>query len=423
MSNKNSKNPFNDSPKKILLIEPPFYKLFGYERWHYPITLTLFEVKIYDADMPTKECKSLTRTETRKNYPLYGKALEEPSNPVWIEAKERLLDFNPDIVGITAITAKINSADKIASICKELFKDKTKVVLGGPHVKGISQSYPNWDFGPNYDFIIPEIPGLIKRKPNTKLLMDRKKYSSKNLTSILTSTGCPNACTFCCNSYDRKIIYREEFKVSEEIRELRQEFKDQDRIYLLDDCIFSNKNRLYEIGKIMNENKFKFAGGSRVMSLSKEKIENFMENGGDRVYLGIESGSQKILDKINKRLQIKEIKRRTKWLNEVNLPWTALLIAGFPFESLEDLKLTEELIYEIGPSFVSLNHFTPYPGTKIWGDYYDDSNLDFKNLFQLNPDSTVVKSEERKDYIEKMFEEFDEYNLKKMKGSINYESR
>lgn len=417
------KDLFAGPSKKILLIEPPFYKLFGYERWHYPVTLTLVgtyleemghNVKIYDADMPTIKCKSLNRTEVRENYHLYKEALEDRTNPVWNEIKEKLLELNPDIIGLTSITAKIDSANKIASICKELFPDKVKVILGGPHVQGMLKSYPDWDFGQNYDFIVPEIPELVKRKPNKELLINRKKYSAKNLTSILTSTGCPNSCTFCCNSYNKKIIYRDDSEVLEEIRELRQEFKDQDKIYVIDDCIFSNKTRLYGVGAMMKENKFKFAGGARVMALSKEKIENFMENGGHRILLGIESGSQRILDTINKHLQIKEIRNRTCWLRDFKLPWSAFIMAGFPFESLNDLKLTEELIYELEPNFISLNRFTPYPGTKIWEDYYKDIEIDFKNLYQLNPNSTVVKlDDQREDYIEKMFRDFDNYNLRK----------
>ena len=64
-------------PKKILLVEPPFFRLFGYRRWHYPMTLTLIgtyldelghDVRVCDLDKPTPECREYSRTEAGDNY-------------------------------------------------------------------------------------------------------------------------------------------------------------------------------------------------------------------------------------------------------------------------------------------------------------------------------------------------------------------
>ena len=118
-------DPFGSTNKRILLIEPPFYRFFHYERWHYPITLTLIgtylkeggqEAKVYDADKPTSDCKSLTRCEVRNNYHMYEEALLNDDHPIWLEIREKIKEFNPQIVGLTSVTAKIDSANKIAKI-------------------------------------------------------------------------------------------------------------------------------------------------------------------------------------------------------------------------------------------------------------------------------------------------------------------
>jgi radical SAM superfamily enzyme YgiQ (UPF0313 family) len=89
----------------------------------------------------------------------------------------------------------------------------------------------------------------------------------------------------------------------------------------------------------------------------------------------------------------------------------AFLMAGFPFETLEDLKLTEELVYKIKPTFVSLNRFVPYPGTKIWEDLNLNADVKFKDIYQLNPHNQVVPlTTEMEEQIEKMFDDFDKYN-------------
>lgn len=409
----------SSAPKRILLVEPPFYTLFGYERWHYPVTLTLVgtflkekghDVIVYDADIPNPECKSLNREEVRNRYHLYERALEDKDNPAWSRIKETIEDFKPDIVGITSITPKIDSADIVACIAKRLFGKNVKVVLGGPHAEGMLQMFPEYRFNNAYDYIITNVPNLVDRKPDKKLLLDYKKYSPKNLSSILTLTGCPNSCTFCCNSNRNKIIYRKLSSIEQELDEIRNELGSNE-VYILDDCFLSNKKRFREIGQAIHSRQLSFSTGARVMALSPEKIEEFIGYGGKKILVGVESGSQKVLDKIKKRLKLSEIEKRTKWLNDFGLEWNAFIMAGFPFETLDDLIRTEELVYQIKPSFISLNRFTPYPGTSIWQDYYRDKMPRFRDLFQLNPNNDIVRLDDKMESkIDQMFNGFDKYN-------------
>ncbi len=405
--------------KRILIVEPPFYNLFGYERWYYPLTATLVgtyfeeqghEVKVYDGDKPISDSRPLTRTETRKKYPLYEEALNDNENPLWNEARKVIQEFNPDVVGITSVSAKIDSANKIAKITKELFGKDVEVILGGPHVQGMLKMFPNYDFGSDYDKVVPFIDRLIDRKPNKKLLMNYENYSSKNLSSLLTETGCPGKCTFCCNSSEKSIVYRNLQSIKEEIEEIKLELEHEELLKIPDDCFFSNKKRFIEIGNIIRKSGLKFETASRIMALSRDKIENFIENGGVKLYVGVESGSQKILDNIQKKLDVDKVIERTKLLNDYGLEWAAFFIGGFPFEKLDDLKLTEEIAYKIEPTFISLNRFTPYPGTQIWKDYYINSNLKFRDLFQQNPNSIVKLSDDMEVYLEKMVYDFDKYN-------------
>lgn len=406
-------------PQRILLIEPPFYRLFGYERWHYPITLTLLgtyleelghDVKVYDADKPSSNCKSLNRSEVREKYHLYGQALQDSNHYIWEEIRNTIQEYEPDIIGMTSITAKIDAANIIAKMAKQLYGDKVKIILGGSHVQGMLATYPNYNFGAEYDDLVTHIPGLVDRKPNKKLLINAHEYSSRNLSSLLTSSGCPNSCTFCCHSYDKKVVYRNVESIRQEISEIKTDFPELSEVYLLDDCLFSNYKHFRNICNIFAEFGINFTAGSRIMALSQEKIAEFIKCGGTRIYVGVESGSQQILDRVKKNLKIEEIKRRTKWLNDAGIPWSAFFVVGFPFETLEDLKKTKELICEIKPSFVSLNRFTPYPGTEIYNEYYADKDLDNKEIFQLNSSSSVKLSEDEEEYVDYLFTFIDEYN-------------
>jgi len=404
---------------KVLLIEPPFYRFFGYERWHYPLTLTLIatylreaghKVLVYDADRPDSGCRSLSRTEVINDYHRYAEALETPHHPIWQEVFQTVEDYQPDVVGLTSISAKIDSANLIARRLKECRKDSLTIILGGPHAQGMSLAQSDYDFGSFYDQVVTHIPGIIDRKPDKNLILGVDAYSASNLSSIMTSTGCPNSCTFCCHSFEKTTSYRSIGSVREELRELHERFKGSAPVYVVDDCFFSNQRHFRAVIAVLKEMGFSFTAGARLMALSPERLEAFRQHGGNRILVGVESGSQRVLDRIKKRLRVEEIENRTRWLNESGIPWSAFIVVGFPFETIDDLKQTEELIHRIQPTFVSINRFTPYPGTELYREYCANKHVQFKDLFQLNNRRCVECSEEMEEYITHLFVTFDEYN-------------
>ena len=418
------------TPKRILLIEPPFYRFFKYQRWHYPITLTLVathldklghHVRIYDADAPTPDCRPLSRSEVRNNYPMFSEALKNEGHPIWQEVKDHIVEFKPDIVGFTSITPKIDSTNKIAHFVKEKFNGKVKTILGGPHAYAMKSMYPDYDFGNLYDDVVTHIPNLVDQRPRKDLIIDSSQYSPRNLSTILTTAGCPMQCTFCGRSYDRTFVYRNIDSIKEELEEIAA-YDGPPPLYIVDDCFFSHTKRFYEICDVIKPFGLKFSAGGRMMALDKHKLNYFLDSGGEKVLVGVESGSQKILDRIKKKLKIEEIIKRTKWINELGIPWSAFIIVGLPFETLDDLKKTEELIYKIQPTFASINRFTPYPGTEIFKEFYFDLDLSLRDLFQLNSNVPTHLSQEIEDYIDHMFESFDKYNAKKKLKAPNRQS-
>tara|TARA_Y100000034_G_scaffold130551_2_gene189273 strand:- start:1079 stop:2338 length:1260 start_codon:yes stop_codon:yes gene_type:complete len=398
--------PYRD--KKILLIEPPFFNLFGYERFAYPVTLTLVgtllkemgnEVKVYDGDLPLEDTKQLTRQEVIDNYKLYKDTLK--THPIWADIKRTIEEFKPDVVGLTAVSAKMASADKIAQMCRDM-DFPIEIILGGPHVEGMLKSYPGHKFE-NYDYIIPDIPHLVEREPDKTLLINYEKYSDKNFASILTSTGCPSRCSFCCNSHERSMIYRSLESIESELQKIKH-----DTVDVMDDDFFANYPRFREIGKLFKKYNKKFSACSRILSLTPMKIKEYMDNGGERLQIGIESGSQRVLDKIRKEVTVQQIIDRTKMVNDAGLGWTGFMIADFPFENIEDLKLSKKMALQIKPTFISLNKFSPYIGTEIWNEYYlDCEDQDFISSFQLRTSDPIT---EKDFFMEQMFKDFDEYN-------------
>ncbi len=406
---------------KILIIEPPFYNLFGYKRYHYPITPVLLatrlkdaghKVMVYDMDRPLKDCKEYERAECGRNYPRYKNELKNPRHFLWEELKNIIDKFNPDAVGLSiSATAKAASAEITAKIIKEIPGKKIDIVIGGAHVNGIKKTFPDYDFGNLYTEAVTTIPELINIKPDKTLLFNYESYNPQNFYSIMTSSGCPNKCTFCCNSENERIVYRNIDSIKEELYEIKEKYGCEWPVYYVDDCFLSNGPRMKAITAINKETGLKFKAGSRIRNLNDEKINDFINNGGIKMFVGVESGSQKILDKINKNISVSEIISKTALLNKHNINWAAFFITGFPFETLEDISLTKEIMIKIKPSFISINRFVPYPGTKIFDEYYLNEKFDFSDLFQLNLKQSCVKlSDEMEFSIEELFAFADEYN-------------
>ena len=126
---------------KVLLIDPPFFRLIGYYNRYFPISLSWLaavlqkeghEVLIYDADCNVNPTK-MDYTRLEEDYPDYLKSVKNENHPVWQEMRKRIEDFKPDIVGITVWTTFAASAFKVASLCKE-YDESLPVVMGGPHI-------------------------------------------------------------------------------------------------------------------------------------------------------------------------------------------------------------------------------------------------------------------------------------------------
>jgi len=231
---------------RILLVEPPFYRFFNYQRWHYPVTLTIvgtylkslgFGINIYDGDRPSRECESLERNAVRKQYHLYREALKNPQHPIWREVLDIIADYKPAAVGFTAVSPKIESADILARLIKKRFGESMCTFIGGPHVEGMRRHFPDYNFGVQYDFVIDNSERMTKtifnRNHDKELILGYDNYPPINFASVLTSVGCPNRCSFCMHSYNTLCAYRDAGNLSEEIEKIGKEKENRSCRHLL----------------------------------------------------------------------------------------------------------------------------------------------------------------------------------------------
>ena len=134
-----------------------------------------------------------------------------------------------------------------------------------------------------------------------------------------------------------------------------------------DDTLTFDRKRILDICEdIINRKIFLPWGCStRVDLVTKEILAKMAKANCNEVSFGIESGCQRILDAVKKRVSIEQCENAIKWAKEEGLFVTLSAIIGYPGETRETIKQTLDIIHKMGPDDAWLCLATPYPGTEL----------------------------------------------------------
>ncbi|MCB2354685.1 PhpK family radical SAM P-methyltransferase [Clostridium estertheticum] len=196
------------------------------------------------------------------------------------------------------------------------------------------------------------------------------KESLGKYVSIRTSISCPFSCSF-CGFPQRMGKYRYiDVDVLEKNLDLLKAHGNIEVINFMDDTFNIPKDRFKDILRMMIRNKYNFKWNSmyRCQFGDRETIELMKESGCQGVFLGLESGSDKILKNMNKNASVSDFKKGLGLLNEYDIITYASFIIGFPGETKETVKETFDFIEENKPTFFRTqlwycDHITP-----IWNE-------------------------------------------------------
>jgi len=320
--------------------------------------------------------------------------------------------FSPDIVGITGTTPVILEAYKIADFCR---KNKILTVMGGPHVSVLSkEALEHADIVVKGEgeaamlkiiqeriksgiVSVPYIKNLDDIPPPARHLMQMEFYLRvKNriqesylyfvslhskTASMIVSRGCPYRCTFCHNTWrEIPMRFHSPERVISEIKALQKDYH-VSHLFFIDDNLFTNKSWLREICHLMTKNKINIIWGcnARVDNIDLEILEIVKSVGCRQLTFGFESGSQRILDVLNKKTIVEQNRQAIKLCNKVGLLATGTFMIGNPTETIKDIRLTQEFIKENDIDNYGVCLTTPFPGTDLW-NWCKDKNFIPHNL-------------------------------------------
>lgn len=215
---------------------------------------------------------------------------------------------------------------------------------------------------------------LVNIAPYKTIWLQNKGYFSIN---IATTRGCPYSCNWCAKPiYGNAYNMRSPQNVVNEIKILKQLFN-FDHIWFCDDIFGLKRSWVSDFSMLIKKEqlRFKYKIQSRADLLVQEKyVEDLANSGCDEVWMGAESGSQKILDAMDKGIRVEEIKIARKLLKHYGIKTSFFLQFGYLGETIDDIKKTILLIQETLPDDIGISVSYPLPGTSFYEKVKQDLN-------------------------------------------------
>tara|TARA_B100000315_G_scaffold257259_1_gene305534 strand:- start:4227 stop:5591 length:1365 start_codon:yes stop_codon:yes gene_type:complete len=242
-------------------------------------------------------------------------------------------------------------------------------------------------------------------------------YGGRKTLSLQTGRGCPHRCTYCYNLIYNKKKWR---SISSEdiIRKIKTlKGYGAQTIDLVDDNFFTNIKRVEELVIMLEKEdlKMKFMTNCRIDYLVRMDI-SFLKRlnkvGFNEVFLGIESGSQRILDFIKKDITVEQIIEANKKLKESKIKAVYAFMAGFPDEKISDVQKTINMMINLKKdnpicSVTSIKAYMPFPGTELFDiatkkGFKHPKSLEEWSIFNFNYTEYGFNSKKMTKLIEKL---------------------
>ena len=331
------------------------------------------------------------------------------------ETLYRLKEFKPDVLGFMMTTYMFrDTLEWIVYLKKHL---KVPVVIGGYNLRVYpkeSVSYPEIDYGViehSLDTIpqlfevlegkrkLKDVVGLVYKENNeiklnppkpvifedfpfpARDLLPNELYAEfpterKNFTVMVTSLGCPFGCSFCeagRTSYNP----RSPKTVVSEIKECYEKYKIRE-IDIFDYDFTADKKRVLEICRLIKEKKLDilWACRSRV-DIDLDLLKEMKEAGCGRIYYGIESGSQEILNKVNKGITLNQIRKTIRATKELNIKALGFFLIGAPSETYRTVRQTIRFAKELNLDYVQFSKCLAKPLTPLWKQLINETKKDY----------------------------------------------
>lgn len=331
---------------------------------------------------------------------------------------------SPLVLGIyTNLMTKLNVLRLIRFVREQEDLKHTRIILGGPEVKNHAENF--LQFGADVLVVgegeetmlelvryytdvtnekaeeksfLSEVPGiaflsaahLVVTTPPRSLLKDidqlpfpnRKKIKlekyfdawksrhGESAISMSTMRGCPYTCKWCSRAvYGQSYRRRSPVNVVAEIKLLQSEYS-FDTIWFVDDVFSISHRWLKEFrDEILRQGiRVRYECITRADRLNEEVIRFLKESGCFRVWIGAESGSQKIIDAMDRRVKVEQVRDMIQLSKSQGLQTGTFIMVGYPGETEEDIEATISHLKLSDPDLYTITVAYPIKGTPLYAE-------------------------------------------------------
>jgi anaerobic magnesium-protoporphyrin IX monomethyl ester cyclase len=334
--------------------------------------------------------------------------------------QQHLLETRPDVLGIyTNLMTKLNVLAIIRFVRAQPALAATRIVLGGPEVTHHADRFLEhgahaivvgegeetlhalvaaWSDGSS----VADIPGIafrdgggaVVRTPPRPLLRDmnelpvpkreavdlrpyldawRSRHGT-NAVSVSTMRGCPYSCRWCSRAvYGESYRRRAPALVVDEIEEIARRYQ-PDSLWFVDDVFTINHRWLEAFTAEVERRKVRvpYECITRADRLNQRSVELLKRSGCFRVWIGAESGSQKILDAMDRRVTVEQVREMIQLSKQHGIETGTFIMLGYPGETAADIEATIEHLKRADPDQFTITVSYPIKGTPFYDDAVND---------------------------------------------------
>lgn len=356
---------------------------------------------------------------------------------------DTLKTFQPTVAGISSFSVNIGLAQETAKLVKQ-FDSNIATVIGGVGASAlplpIMENFLSFDYliygeGEKTFFELVsaladdkhtlDVPGLLWRQKNRIIVnparerisdldnlpflsfhkLDLQKYSPnysnylhKNFVAMVTQRGCPYNCSFCAAKtvWGKDVYYQSGRRIVDEIEQVVHKLRVRD-VHFYDDMFTSSRERLLDFCNLLLEKNIKICWNcfSRVDTVDWPLLKLMKKSGCYQIKYGIEAGSQKRLDSVNKGFRLEQAKEAVDLTKRAGIEALATFILGLLGETVEECKETIRFARRLNADMAVFNIFEAIPGSRIFQEIYG-KDVNWRRYFQetayaagLMPEKTI----------------------------------
>ena len=408
-------------PLRLLLIDPPFYRLYNeaYGLCKSPLGCASLgasaardagcEVRVLNADFhPEPEPFSIPFL-AGEGYANYRRALAAGEHPAFQAVDRAVMAFSPDVVGITVRTPVLASALHVARRVRQLAPD-VLVLAGGPHPSAVPEAilrHPEFDaaaLGEGEATLVACLralaagrslenePGLVLRRgsefvatpPRPPLgdldalpfpgslglesLVDGATYPPKAFGYVFASRGCPRRCAYCSSRavWGGRVRSRSTESVVAELAQLAA--RGVCHAHFDDDTFGVTPVGLVSLCRALEQARLglSYSCETHVSLIDETSVQALAGAGFRTVQLGLESGDDQMLARVGKGFTVRQAERAAALIKDAGMRLEAFFMVGFPDETEGSLAATRALMKRLACDKLIYSIFTPYPGTPLF---------------------------------------------------------